>query len=115
MNNNEVIGGIYVINDATGILETPRRGLGILTLRTLLETGVQFIGQMVQIQSTVMPIYNGIYRVVSVQHRGMISGAVCGKMESIFTLQAANLYGVPGAPTNGTGFTVIPLAQATAA
>ena len=70
---------------------------------------------MVQIQSTVMPIYNGIYRVVSVQHRGMISGAVCGKMESIFTLQAANLYGVPGAPTNGTGFTVIPLAQATAA
>lgn len=113
LNNNEVIGGVFIINDATGILETPRRQINLLTVKTFLETGAQVLGQMVQIQSTIMPIYNGIYKVVGLQHRGMISAAICGRMETNFALQAPNQYGAANQP--GSGFITVPLAQATAA
>lgn len=115
LNNNEVTGGIFVINDATGIIETPRRQEGLLIVTTLMETGVQLIGQMAQIQSTVAPQYNGIYKVLNVRHTGIISDAVCGRMLSTFWLQASGLYNGPnGLPSPGNGFTTIPLAQAVA-
>lgn len=115
LNNNEVIGGIYIINDSTGILQTPRREQNFLIVTTLMETGVQLLGQMVQIQSTITPQYNGIYKVLNVRHTGTISEAVCGNMISTFVLMAGGLYGGPaGVTTPGSGFTVIPLAQALA-
>lgn len=116
LNNNEVTGGVFVIDDATGILETPRRENQTLFVTTLLETGVELMGQMVQLNSSVNPFYNGIFKVLGVQHNGMISGAVCGKMTSTFYLQAPGLFnGAPGILTPGKGFTVIPLAKAVAA
>lgn len=116
LNNNEVTGGIFVINDSSGILETPRRSGFMLIVNTLLETGVELVGQMVQIKSTVNNFYNGIYKVLMVEHRGMISGAVCGKMVSTFYLQAAGWFNGPtGSITPGQGFTIVPLAGSVAA
>ena len=104
LNNNEVTGGIFVIDDSSGILETPRRSGFMLIVTTLLETGVELIGQMVQIKSTINNFYNGIYKVLMIEHRGTISGAVCGKMVSTFYLQASGLFnGSVGSITPGQG------------
>lgn len=116
LNNNEVTGGVFTINEATGILETPRRQFQSMYVTTLFEPGVEFMGQQVQLQSSINPFYNGIFKVLGVRHEGMISGAICGKMTSTFYLQAPGWFnGPPGTLTPGSGFTVIPLAKAVAA
>ena len=83
---------IHVINDATGILDTPRRDQGSLWVDTLMETGVD-LAQQLQIQSTVQPIYNGTYKIIAIQHSGTISEAVCGEARSSFQLLYANRFG----------------------
>lgn len=113
INNQEVTGGVLVIDDSTGILDTPRRQYNLLTVTTLLETGMLVNGQQIQIKSNVMPIYNGVYKILGVRHSGMISAAICGKMVTEFTLQAPGLYGTATQP--GQGFTVVPNATPVAA
>lgn len=92
LKNNEVLPGSTIINDATGILETPRRDLGYLSVSTLLETGID-MKTSVQIESTVQQNYNGIYSVIGIQHRGTISEAVNGDCRSIFKLLHPNQFG----------------------
>lgn len=83
---------ITILNDSTGLLGTPRREQGVLTVETLLETGID-MAQVIQLQSSVQKVYNGSYKVIGIMHQGMISGAVCGRARSIFTLQAPNQFG----------------------
>lgn len=86
LGSNEVlIGQIPVIDSATGLLATPRREGSYLTIRTMFEPRVT-VGQILQLQSTVEPIYNGEYKVVGVNHQGIISAAVGGNLESSFSL-----------------------------
>ncbi len=92
LQDNEVVPGNTVINDATGILETPRRDLGYLSVSTLLETGID-MKTTVQIASTVQSNYNGVYSVVGIQHRGIISEAVNGDCRSVFKLLHPNQFG----------------------
>lgn len=80
-----------VINDSTGILETPRRDDGFLSVTTLLEAGVNMM-QQVSLESTVQPVYNGKYAVIGIQHQGMISAAASGRCRSTFNLLAPNLF-----------------------
>ena len=74
---------VYTVNDSTGLLETPRRDEGFLTVTTLLEAGIN-MAQLVNLASTVQPVYNGQYKVVSINHTGMISAAVAGDCRSVF-------------------------------
>ena len=92
LKKNEVLPGSTIINDQTGILETPRRDLGFLSVSTLLETGIG-MQTSVQIESTVQQNYNGIYSVIGIQHRGIISEAVNGDCRSIFKLLHPNQFG----------------------
>jgi hypothetical protein len=89
LRNNEALDNISIINDDTGILETPRREQGALYVTTLFEPLIN-VGQIVQIQSSVQPSYNGSYRVNRIAHRGTISGAVCGKLVTQLELLAPN-------------------------
>lgn len=92
LGNKNALNNSVIINDDTGILQTPRRGLGNLLVTTLLETSIQYLGQQVRLQSTVQPQFNGTYKVLGIRHTGTISGAVCGRAISTFNLQAASIY-----------------------
>lgn len=86
LQENEVVKSeIPVINDSTGLLETPRRDEGFLSVTTLLEPGIN-LNQLINLQSTVQTLYNGQYSVCGIKHRGTISSAVCGSARSTFSL-----------------------------
>jgi hypothetical protein len=86
LGNDEVlIGQLPVIDSSTGLLETPRREGAYLTIRTIFEPRIT-VGQLISLKSTVEPTYNGQYKVVGVNHQGIISGAVGGNLESSFSL-----------------------------
>lgn len=86
LKNNEVIpGDLPLISPETGLLDTPKRDAAYLTVNTLFEPRVT-TGQEVQLQSSILPVYNGQYKVLGVNHSGMISAAVGGQCHSIFKL-----------------------------
>lgn len=82
---------IQLISDATGLLDTPRRDQGFLSVTSLLEPGVD-MSALVNLQSTINPIYNGTYKVIGIKHQGVISQAVNGPCRSIFSLLAPNRF-----------------------
>lgn len=86
-----VQGSITELSDASGLLETPRRDDGFLSITTLLEAGVN-VGQQIAISSSVQKVYNGNYKVAGIQHQGMISAAVNGECRSVFSLIAAGFF-----------------------
>lgn len=68
---------INVINSGTGILQTPQRGASMLSITTLFDPSIE-LGSLVQLESSVEPVYNGTYKVLGMQHTGMISEAQSG-------------------------------------
>jgi Baseplate hub gp41 len=99
MKQAEVLEGEpYQIDDSTGLLETPRRDEGFLSVTSLMETGVN-MAALVNLKSTVQPAYNGQYKVIGINHAGTISGAVCGECRSVFSFLA---------PAKFKAFTEIP-------
>lgn len=98
LNPNEAINGVSVVagqipimDSSTGLLDTPRRENAFLTIRTLFEPRIT-VGQILQLNSSVQPAYNGQYKVVGLGHQGMISEAVCGTLESKFSLLLGQQY-----------------------
>lgn len=91
LNEYEVLPNVANINDATGILGTPRRDQGLLVVTTLLEANIT-LGQTVNVQSSVEPKYDGTYRVNGYTHEGIISGALNGQCRSIFKLLSQNQF-----------------------
>ena len=69
--------GIAVIDSSSGLLGTPIREQTILNFDMLFEPRL-VVGQQIQLNSSTGANFNGFYKVISVKHRGMISGAVCG-------------------------------------
>lgn len=82
---------IPIIDVSTGLLETPRREQTSLILTTLLEANLQ-IGQLVNVASTIEPTYDGQYKLMGLQHAGIISGAFSGDARTVLFLQAATFF-----------------------
>lgn len=82
-------GEIPSINKDTGILDTPRRQGGFLQVTTLFEPRL-IIGQYCDLKSDIAPIYNGDYKVVGLQHMGMMSEAVGGNLQTVVDLYIEN-------------------------
>ncbi len=79
LKQNEVfVGGIREINSTTGLLSTPRRTQTYLTVEILFEPNI-VIGQIIHLNTETAPQFNGTYKVMGLEHRGIISGAVNGK------------------------------------
>lgn len=78
-------GEIAAINDETGLLETPRRDDSNLSVTTLFEPRI-LMGQFIDLKSSIQPLYNGQYKVISIAHQGIISGAVNGECRTILGL-----------------------------
>lgn len=90
LKRNEVIEGeVPAINIDSGLLETPRRDEGFISVTTLFEPRIT-IDQIIDLNSEIMPIYNGQYKVCGILHQGIISESVNGACRSTFDLWTGN-------------------------
>ncbi len=79
--NECVSGGLPIINSQSGLLGTPLREQTIISFDMLFEPRL-LVGQRVQLDSLEGTSrganFNGLYKVISLKHRGTISAGVCG-------------------------------------
>lgn len=86
LSDDEVVEGVLpVINSETGMLGTPKRDNAYLTIKTLFEPRI-VMGQLLEVQSSTAPVYDGQYKVIGVTHSGVISDSIGGNCESTFEL-----------------------------
>ena len=78
-------GSLPLINSETGLIGTPKRSGAFLEVTTIFEPRVN-VGQLLEVQSSVAPIFDGQYKVTGVKHSGTISDAVGGDCTSTFNL-----------------------------
>ena len=79
-------GDILVITAESGLLGSPRRSNIFVEVDMLFEPGLK-IDQAVELLSDSMPQYNNLYKVIRLQHKGMISPVNCGKLITTVTLE----------------------------
>lgn len=84
-----IAGEVQALNVQTGLLETPMRNDGSISVPTLFEPRVT-IGQTVDLESEILPVYNAQYKVIGITHEGMISESVGGNCRSTFDLWVGN-------------------------
>lgn len=78
LNDNEcLVGELQVINSASGLLGTPVREQTILNFDILFEPRL-IIGQQIELDSITGANFNGVYKIISIKHKGVISGVVSG-------------------------------------
>ena len=86
LKDNETIEGVVpLINSETGLLNAPRRRGAMVEIETIFEPRI-VMGQILAVESKIQPEYDGQYKVIGVNHSGIISGAVGGQCKSKFTL-----------------------------
>jgi hypothetical protein len=93
---------IPLIDAGAGLLETPYRTDNGLQLTVLFEPNIA-MNSRIQLKSSVMPQYDGIYKVTAIRHECIISGAVGGECRTTLTLL------IEGQPL-GQKFVTVPLA-----
>jgi len=82
LKSDEVIGTqntVIEFKSSTGLLGTPRREGQYIRIDVLFENSVH-VGQVISLQSTTTPLFNGQYRVHEVYHSGTISGSESSKV-----------------------------------
>lgn len=77
-------GLIGVISAETGMLGTPRLQQNIVKVRMIFEPRLE-PGQKVELQ-TIESRMNGDYKILSIEHQGTVSGAVCETLETTVTM-----------------------------
>lgn len=78
-------GSIRAIDSSSGLLSTPKKRETYLDIEILFEPAID-MGQRIHLNSTSSPQFNGYYKVLGIQHHGIISDAVGGKCTTILTL-----------------------------
>jgi hypothetical protein len=80
LKDNEVLNGsVTLIHSDTGLLGTPKREDTFLEFEMIFESSL-ILGQIIEIQSEIQKQYNGQYKIIGINHTGIISGAVAGKL-----------------------------------
>lgn len=77
--NESLQGELELIDSANGLLGTPRLEENNLIFDMVFEPRVK-LGQKITLKSSTAKNFNGVYKVVSVQHRGTISESICGEV-----------------------------------
>lgn len=84
---------VALINDESGLLGVPQRENGILSVNMIFEPRLT-VGQKIEIQSRIAPMFNGQYKVFGLKHDGVISGAESNRVvTSIQMMVGSQLYG----------------------
>jgi len=65
---------VIQFESSTGLIGTPRREGQFIRIEVLFENAVH-VGQVISLNSTTTPLFNGQYRVHEVYHSGVISGS----------------------------------------
>jgi len=73
------------LNSSSGLLGTPVRELTYLDVELIFEPSI-LCGQKLEIDSTTGKNFNGVYQVISLRHRGIISESVNGECTTGLTL-----------------------------
>lgn len=81
LKNNEFNAGqpVVLVNDATGLLGTPRLEETKAIFEMIFEPSLN-VGSLVVVNSTTFPAVNGTYSITAVKHRGIISESVSGNL-----------------------------------
>ncbi len=85
LKNEGFEGNIKVIDASCGLLGSPLREEAYLTFEMIFEPRLQ-IGQFVEIKSQTESIYDGTYKVVGIEHSGIISDAQSGQCKTKVSL-----------------------------
>ena len=85
LDNEGFEGNIKVIDADCGLLGSPLREEAFLTFEMIFEPRLQ-IGQFVEIKSQTETIYNGTYKVIGIEHSGIISDAQSGQCKTKVSL-----------------------------
>ena len=89
LDNEGFEGNIKVIDADCGLLGSPLREEAFLTFEMIFEPRLQ-IGQFVELKSKTELIYNGTYKVVGIEHSGVISDAQSGQCKTKVSLNYIN-------------------------
>ncbi len=90
LSNSEYLQGhLPLIDSESGLLGTPRRELTQIAFEMIFEPQV-ITGQGIELRSSTDKNFNGLYKVVAIKHRGMISETVCGDAITALTLDNNN-------------------------
>lgn len=82
--------GTAIVNVNSGLLGTPVLEQNIVRFDMLFEPGLN-IGHQIQLISNTAIGLNGLYTIIGVKHRGMISAAVCGSVVTTGEFRFDNL------------------------
>lgn len=82
-------GEVAVISDESGLLGSPRRANGFVECDMIFEPQLR-AGQGISLLSYTLPWLNQAYRIVRVQHKGVISPNISGKLITSVTLSIAS-------------------------
>jgi len=74
-----VQGVVNLINSDAGLLGSPQREETMFTFDMIFEPRIKMC-QYLELESSTEKLFNGQYKVISIQHKGMISDAVCGQV-----------------------------------
>jgi hypothetical protein len=62
------------VNPSTGLLDTPERDQGIITIETMLNPSIR-LGGLVELESTTAPHLDGLYKVDTIGYKGEYDGS----------------------------------------
>lgn len=86
LKDNEVIEGeVPLITSETGLLNTPIRRDSFIEVEVLFEPRI-IIGQIIEIKSSVNPLFDGQYKVIGIKHNAVISEAINGEAKTTLQL-----------------------------
>lgn len=80
-----IVGEIPRIDASTGLLGSPKRADAMLEFEILFEPRLT-VGQVIELKSTTNEIFNGTYKVMGFEHRGIISPSVAGDAKTSVSL-----------------------------
>jgi hypothetical protein len=86
LDDNEAIAGLVpLITSSSGLLKTPMRRDAYLSIETILKPDI-ILSQIIEIESSIAPQFDGQYKVMGITHSGTISEAVEARCQSQFDL-----------------------------
>lgn len=92
LDNEGFEGNIKIIDADVGLLGSPLRQEAFLTFEMIFEPRLQ-IGQFIDLRSRTETIFNGTYKVIGIEHSGVISDAQSGQCKTKVSLNYVS--GVP--------------------
>ena len=92
------VGDTTLIDASTGLLSSPKKSESLLKIDILFEPTLQ-VGQKIGLRSSTESLYNDEYKIIGIEHSGIISGSVGGKCKTSLILNSGKFTLVNGEVT----------------